>query len=56
MPFFDPLKYAYPSRRSVVYAKKGMAASTSPIASQVGLDMMKAGGTEPRTDGTIAAW
>ena len=44
MPQFDPLKYAYPSRRNVVYAKKGMTASTSPAASQVGLEIMKAGG------------
>ncbi len=41
---FDPMKYAYASRRNVVYAKKGMACSTSPIASQVGLDVMKSGG------------
>ena len=41
---FDPLKYAYPSRRNVVYASRGMAASTSPIASQVGIDVMKTGG------------
>ncbi len=44
MPQFDPLKYAYASRRNVVYAKKGMACSTSPIASQVGLDVLKSGG------------
>ena len=41
---FDPLKYAYPSHRNVVYANRGMTASTSPIASQVGIDAMKAGG------------
>lgn len=41
---FDSLKYSYPSRRNVVFARKGMAASTSPIASQAGLDIMKAGG------------
>ena len=41
---FDPMKYAYASRRNVVYAKKGMACSTSPSASQVGLDVMKSGG------------
>ena len=41
---FDSLKYAYASRRNVVCARRGMAASTSPIASQVGLDVMKAGG------------
>ena len=44
MPQFDPLKYAYVSHRNVVYAKKGMACSTSPIASQVGLDILKSGG------------
>ena len=44
MPQFDPLKYSYASHRNVVYAKKGMACSTSPIASQVGLDILKAGG------------
>lgn len=41
---FDPTKYSYPSRRNVVYARKGMACSTVPIASQVGIDIMKAGG------------
>ncbi|WP_455581719.1 gamma-glutamyltransferase family protein [Dysosmobacter sp.] len=41
---FDPLKYSFASHRNVVYAKKGMACSTSPIASQVGLEIMKAGG------------
>ena len=44
MPNFDPLKYAYASRRNVVYAKDGMCASTDPITSQVGLDILKAGG------------
>lgn len=40
----DPLKYTYSSHRNVVYAAEGMTCSTSPIASQVGIDMMKAGG------------
>ncbi len=44
MPNFDPLRYSYPSRRNVVYAKNGMASSTSPAASQAGLEIMKAGG------------
>ena len=30
---FDPQKYSYASHRNIVYAKKGMACSTSPIAS-----------------------
>ena len=44
MPQFDPLKYSFASHRNIVYAKKGMACSTSPIASQVGLDVLKSGG------------
>ena len=41
---FDALKYSYPSRRSVVYARKGMVCTTQPLAAQAGLDMIKAGG------------
>ncbi len=41
---FDPLKYSFASCRNVVYARKGMACSTSPIASQVGLEILKSGG------------
>lgn len=41
---FDFEKYAYPSHRNVVFAKKGMCASVSPVASQVGLEILKAGG------------
>jgi len=44
MPEFDALKYAYPSHRNVVYASRGMACSTSPMASSVGIDIMKKGG------------
>ena len=44
MPQFNALKYAYPSHRNVVFARKGMASSTSPIASQVGLEILKSGG------------
>lgn len=41
---FDPQKYTYASRRNIVYAKKGMACSASPIASQAGIGILKAGG------------
>ena len=41
---FNALKYAYPSHRNVVYASKGMACSTSPLASNVGIEIMKKGG------------
>lgn len=41
---FDPLTYGYPSRRSVVYGKKGMVATGNPLAAQVGLEILKKGG------------
>lgn len=41
---FDASKYAYPSHRNVVYATKGMACSTSPMTSNVGIEIMKKGG------------
>ena len=44
MVLFDPHRYAYPSRRSVVYARRAMACTSVPLGAQVGLDVMKAGG------------
>ena len=44
MPSFDPMKYAYPSRRSVVYARYAMACSSVPLSAQLGLDVMRRGG------------
>ena len=44
MPSFDPHKYAYPSRRTVVYARRAMACTSVPLGAQIGLDVMKAGG------------
>lgn len=41
---FDYNKYSYGSRRNVVFARKGMACSCVPLASQVGIDIMKRGG------------
>lgn len=41
---FDPLANSYPSRRSLVYGKKGMVATANPLAAQAGLEILKKGG------------
>lgn len=41
---YDPLEYPYSSRRMVIYAKNGMVASSQPLASQAGLEILKKGG------------
>lgn len=41
---FDSLKYSYPSRRRVVFGKRGMVCTTQPLAAQAGLDILKKGG------------
>ena len=41
---FDAHKYAYPSRRHVVYGRKGMVCTTVPVAAQAGLEILKKGG------------
>lgn len=41
---FDALKNSYPSRRSVVYSRRGMVCTSQPLAAQAGLDMLKQGG------------
>lgn len=41
---FDAKRYKYASHRNIVYGKNGMTCSTSPIATQVGMDMLKSGG------------
>lgn len=41
---FDATVYHFPSRRNVVYAKKGMVATGQPMAAQAGLEILRAGG------------
>lgn len=41
---FDALQHNYPSRRNVVFARKGMVATSQPLAAQAGLDILKKGG------------
>ncbi len=41
---FDPLQYRYPSRRRLVYGRRGMVCASQPLAAQAGLDIIKQGG------------
>ena len=41
---FNPMDYPYGSRRSVIYAKRGMVCTAQPLAAQAGLRILQAGG------------
>lgn len=41
---FDVNKYRYPSRRNVILGRKGMVATSQPLAAQAGLEVLKKGG------------
>ncbi|MFA5576884.1 MAG: gamma-glutamyltransferase family protein [Tissierellaceae bacterium] len=41
---FDPHYHRYSSNRNLIYGRNGMVASTHPLASQAGIDLMKKGG------------
>ncbi|MBN2875640.1 MAG: gamma-glutamyltransferase, partial [Spirochaetales bacterium] len=41
---FDPLSRAYPSARTVVYARNGMVCTGQPLAAQAGLEALRRGG------------
>ena len=40
----NPLIFPYPSRRQVVYGRRGMVCTSQPLAAGAGLDILKAGG------------
>ncbi len=44
MPSYDPARYSYPSRRSVVYARRAMACTSVPLGAELGIDVMRRGG------------
>jgi gamma-glutamyltranspeptidase/glutathione hydrolase len=41
---FNYIKHKYPSCRNVVFSKKGMVATTQPLAAEAGLEVLKKGG------------
>jgi gamma-glutamyltranspeptidase/glutathione hydrolase len=41
---FDAHTYPYSSQRNVVYGRKGMVATSQPLAAEAGLDVLKQGG------------
>ncbi|MBB6695400.1 gamma-glutamyltransferase family protein [Cohnella xylanilytica] len=41
---FDALRYPHASRRTTVYGRKGMVATSQQLAAQAGLDILKKGG------------
>ncbi len=50
---FNAHKYSYPSRRNMIFGRKGMVATSHPLAAQAGLDILKKGGNA--IDAAIAA-
>jgi len=50
---FDPFSYRYPSRRNMAYGKRGMVATSNPLAAAAGMDILKKGGNA--VDAAIAA-
>lgn len=50
---FDPHVYPYPARRNVVYGRRGMVATSQPLAAEAGLEILKKGGNA--IDAAIAA-
>jgi gamma-glutamyltranspeptidase/glutathione hydrolase len=50
---YDTMHYPYPSRRYLVYGRKGMVATSQYLAAQAGLDALKNGGNA--IDAAVAA-
>lgn len=52
---FDSLNFPYTSKRVPIYAKKGMVATSNPLASQIGVDILKKGGNAVDAAVAVAA-
>nr|HPQ89868.1 gamma-glutamyltransferase [Candidatus Mcinerneyibacteriales bacterium] len=50
---FDALHYRYPSQRTLVYGTQGMVATSTPLAAQAGLRILREGGNA--IDAAVAA-
>jgi gamma-glutamyltranspeptidase/glutathione hydrolase len=52
---YDPAYYPYPSKRNLVYASRGLCASSHPLATQAGLTVLRRGGNAVDAALAIAA-
>lgn len=41
---YDPLRYPYASHRNMVYGRRGMVASSHPLATEAGMHILRSGG------------
>lgn len=52
---FDSLKFPYSSKRVPIYARNGMVATSNPLASEIGVEILKKGGNAVDAAVAVAA-